>query len=131
MISAAILFSPTKQEPYMSFSITFLYSSLQECIPKCRRCGPMDKAPAYGAGDSRFESVQWYPYDTIVIRKVLELFDKKNKLIYSQRASESHSQQVFWAPQAIAAPHIKSCRNVSNNFTPKRSLERQQEKFCL
>jgi hypothetical protein len=24
------------------------------------RCGPMDKAPAYGAGDSRFESVQWY-----------------------------------------------------------------------
>ena len=27
--------------------------------PRHRRCGPMDKAPAYGAGDSRFESVQW------------------------------------------------------------------------
>ena len=27
--------------------------------PCHRRCGPMDKAPAYGAGDSRFESVQW------------------------------------------------------------------------
>ena len=29
------------------------------------RCGPMDKAPAYGAGDSRFESVQWYSFDLV------------------------------------------------------------------
>ena len=30
--------------------------------PALRRCGPMDKAPAYGAGDSWFESMQWYAF---------------------------------------------------------------------
>ena len=30
------------------------------------RCGPMDKAPAYGAGDSRFESVQWYKIEFLM-----------------------------------------------------------------
>jgi hypothetical protein len=42
----------------------FGYINCQELQECGRRCGPMDKAPAYGAGDSRFESVQWYLFDT-------------------------------------------------------------------
>ncbi len=34
------------------------------------RCGPMDKAPAYGAGDSRFESVQWYLFASFFFAKI-------------------------------------------------------------
>ena len=41
-------------------------------------CGPMDKAPAYGAGDSRFESVQWYDFDFFVRKIFFELGADKN-----------------------------------------------------
>ena len=47
------------------------YACKSTCVSR-RPYGPMDKAPAYGAGDSRFDP--WYGQDSLLLSRTMSDF---------------------------------------------------------